>query len=191
MRMKTGLLSEDKVAQKSADISKNGIIDTSGHTLREYLLTPLEDGDMDGYILKEGRTEYMLVIPETAGTLIQKAASEFNTFFHEATGRDLRIVTEADSSDKCISIGETSLLTETDITYDYSELGSDGYKIVTRDDDIYLIGGSDYGSLYAVYELLAQLVEYDFFAEDCYTVAQNVKNIQFKDFNITDIRDFA
>lgn len=141
------------------------------------------------YLVENGKSEYKIVIPEEAGNLIQVAASEFNLFFSEATGVNLPIVTEAGSNDKIISIGETACLDETDITYEYSELGRDGYKIITIDDDLYLIGGSEYGSLYAVYELLEYLVDYDFYAKDCYTVAQGVKEVPLYDFDVTDIPD--
>lgn len=142
-------------------------------------------------LVEQGKSEYKLLISEDAGSLIHMATSEFNQFFSESTGIRLPIVTQADSTDKVISIGETALLKETDITYEYDELGRDGYKILTKGDDLYLIGASDYGSLYAVYGLLEYLVEYDFFAKDCYTVAQGVEDIPLYDFQLTDIPDIS
>lgn len=145
----------------------------------------------DKYIVKDGESEYKLLIPTDAGELIQTAATEFNTFFKEATGLSLTVVTNVSSSDKFISIGQTDALGNTDITYEYSDLGRDGYKIVTKGDDVYLIGGSDRGSLYAVYELLEFLIDYDFFAEDCYTVTRNVTELPLYDFQLMDVPDIA
>ena len=143
------------------------------------------------HLVKDGTSEYKIVIPDDASSLIQIAVSEFNKFFSEATGVSLPVVSDKDikDKDKFISIGETTLLQNTDITYEYEELGRDGYKIITKDDDLYLIGGAEYGSLYAVYELLEYLVEYEFLAEDCYTLAKGITELPLYEFKLTDIPD--
>lgn len=143
------------------------------------------------YIVNKGTTEYQLVVPEKTGSLLGVTVSEFNKFFSEATGLEVSAITDAEtqSGGKYISIGETSLLKQTGISYEYSELGNDGYKIVTKDENIYLIGGSDYGSLYAVYGLLEYLVDFDFFYEDCYTVRKNTSEIPLYDFQVTEVPD--
>ena len=145
------------------------------------------------YLVEDGASGYKIVIPQEAEGLIGIAAQEFNKFFKESTSVELPVITDdqAESDGKYISIGETTLLKSTSITYEYSELGNDGYKIVTQDENIYLIGGADYGSLYAVYELLSYLIEYDFFYQDCYTIAEGVSQIPLYDFDITDIPDIA
>lgn len=141
------------------------------------------------YLLEDGTSTYKLVIPKQESGLAQVAVSEFNKFFSEATGVTLPVITddEIGTAEHFISIGETTLLQETDITHEYEELGRDGYKIVTRGENLYLIGGGEYGSLYAVYELLEHLIDYDFFATDCYTVAKGVSNIPLYEFDLTDI----
>lgn len=145
------------------------------------------------HLVEDGKSEYTIVIPEDAEDLIDIAADEFNKFFSESTDLTLPIVTDkdVDGNGKYISIGETTLLGSTDIQYDYSELGRDGYKIITRGDIIYLIGGGDYGTLYAVYGILSYLVDYDFFYKDCYTVQKGVTEIPLYDFDITDVPDIA
>ena len=121
------------------------------------------------YLVNEGESTYKIVIPKQADGLVQVAAGEFNKFLSESTGVSLPVVTEDEinAGDNYISIGETTLLKETDITHEYDELGRDGYKIVTEGDNLYLIGGGEYGSLYAVYGLLEYLIDYDFFAQYC------------------------
>lgn len=143
------------------------------------------------YLVDEGVSKYKIVVPKQESSLITIATSEFNKFFSESTGVTLPVVTddEIKDGDKYISIGETTVLKETDITYEFDELGRDGYKIVTKGDDLYLIGGAEYGSLYAVYELLEYLIDYDFFAEDCYTLAKGVTQIPLYQFDLTDIPD--
>lgn len=141
------------------------------------------------YLLSAGKSDYRLLIPKDAGNLLQTAASEFNLFFSESTGLTLEVDEEPQDGAKYISIGETALLEKAGIAHDYEELGRDGYKIVTKDSNLYLIGGADYGSLYAVYGLLERLIDYDFFAKDCYTVAQGVTEIPLYDYDLTDIPD--
>lgn len=145
------------------------------------------------YLVNDGVSEYKIVVSKDAGSVIQVAPAEFNKFFSESTGVNLPVVTddEIQSGDKYISIGETTLLKDAGISYDYDELGRDGYKIITEGDNLYLIGGADYGSLYAVYGLLEYIIDYDFFAEDCYTIAQGVEQIPLYEFDITDIPDIA
>lgn len=143
------------------------------------------------YLVKDGASDYKLVLPEDAAGLIQIAASEFNKFFSESTGVTLPVIAdkEVQSGEHYISIGETSLLKETDISYTYDELGRDGYKIVTKDGNLYLIGGREFGSLYAVYEFLEYVIDYKFFAEDCYTLTKGVSDIPLYAFDVTDIPD--
>ena len=144
-------------------------------------------------ILTNGVSTYRLLVPADSSDLITTAAEEFNTFFGEATGTELAVVSDdaVVEGQKYISLGETSLLAETDITYNTSELGSDGFKIVTEGDNIYAVGGSDYGTLYATYELLAKLVNYEYFYKDTYTLNENVKDIALQDFNISEVPDIA
>lgn len=145
------------------------------------------------YLVKDGATDYKLVVPEEASSLILIATSEFNKFVSESTGVQLPVITdkEVKAEDKYISIGETTVLQETDITYEYDELGRDGYKIITEGENLYLIGGADYGSLYATYELLEYLIDYKFFAKDCYRINQGVTQIPLYEFDLTDIPDIA
>ena len=112
---------------------------------------------VDGqYLVNNGETEYKIVIPAETGSLLQLASSDLNRFVAEATGVSIPVVkdSEVTGEGKFISIGKTTLLQDTNISYSYDELGRDGYKIITEGDDLYLIGGEDYGSLYATYELL-------------------------------------
>ena len=123
------------------------------------------------YLANGGATEYKIVIPADASGLVRIASSDFNLFFSKSTGVSIPVITDSEvtGDGSYISVGETTLLQNTNISYSYDELGRDGYKIITKGDDLYLIGGAEYGTLYAVYELLEILVGFDFFAEDCYT----------------------
>lgn len=143
------------------------------------------------YLVNNGATEYKIVIPEESSGLLQIASSDLSRFISEATGVNIPVVTdkEATGDGKYISIGETTLLEDTNITYFADELGRDGYKIITEEDDVYLIGSSDYGSLYAAYELLELLVGWDYFAQDCYTLTKGMTQIPLYAFDLIDVPD--
>jgi len=147
---------------------------------------------VDGqYLVNNGATEYKIVIPENSSGLLQVASADLTRFVSEATGVSIPVITdkEATGEGKFISIGQTTLLKNTDITYSLDELGRDGYKIITEGDDMYLIGGGEYGSMYAAYELLEILVDWDYFAQDCYTLTKGMTQIPLYALNLTDIPD--
>lgn len=143
------------------------------------------------YLLKDGKSGYQLVIPKEAGSLLEVAASEFNKFFGESTNVTLPVVTDdaMENGKPYISIGETAQLKEAGVSYDAAELGRDGYRIVTKEENLYLIGGGDYGSLYAVYGLLETLIDYDFFAKDSYTVKEGVRELPLWQADVTEVPD--
>ncbi len=143
------------------------------------------------YLANYGETQYQIVIPENAGGMVRIASADLNRFFYEATGAYIPVVADSEVSGdgKYISIGNTTILQNTDISYSYEELGNDGYKIITKDDDLYLIGGADDGTMYAAYELLEILVGFDFFAEDCYILTKGMTQVPLYDFDLTDIPD--
>lgn len=149
---------------------------------------PVVDGQ---YLVNNGATEYKIVIPENSSGLLQVASADLARFISEATGVSIPVITdkEATGEGKFISIGQTTLLKNTEITYSLDELGRDGYKIITEGDDMYLIGGGEYGSMYAAYELLSILVDWDYFAQDCYTLTKGMTQIPLYALDLTDIPD--
>ena len=112
-----------------------------------------------------------VVIPDSASDLIKTAAQEFQYLLGIATG--VTVKTQSDVSlthtadGKYISIGETSLLASSGLTIDREELGADGVRIITKDNTVYLVGGSDYGSLYAVYDFMQIVFHYEIVSNFC------------------------
>jgi len=148
---------------------------------------PVSEGD---YLVKDGASEYKILIPQDGDSIIDIAADELKSFFEEATTIELPVTDDGQTvGGKFISIGETSALTSAEIEYSEEELGTDGYKIVEKDKNIYLAGATSYASLYAVYGLLEYLFDYDFFASGCYTINTGVEELPLYKFNITDIPD--
>ena len=151
--------------------------------------------ETDGDFIKNGKTDYIIVIPEDCSNLLYTARDELTYFFEKATDIKLKSTTEdlveQYANSKYISIGETELLEKSGLTIDKSKLGADGHNIFTGDDqNVYLVGGSDYGSLYAVYTFLTLNFNFESYYADCYEIDTGVRNLKLKDFQVTDIPDF-
>ncbi len=143
-------------------------------------------------IVKNGVTKYKVLIPANASTNIQVAKNEFVTFFKEATDIALTVEedTSYDSATKYFSIGKTKLLEEKGLSAE-AELGQDGFRITTKDSSVFMYGYSDFGSLYAVYDLLNCLFDFEPYYTDLVVVNKNVKNLKLCNYEIKEKPDFA
>ncbi len=153
--------------------------------------------DTDRYLVKDGLSDYTIIVPASSSNRSLGAAQkELQFFFEEATGVTLSIEKDNGKTHtadgKYISLGDTSLFASAGITLDTEQLAGEGVRIVTKDDTVYIHGGDDYGLLYAVYDFLQIYFDYDFYFEDCYTIDRSVRNgadLKLKAFNVTDIPD--
>ena len=151
--------------------------------------------DTDRAFIKNGKTEYTIVLPDGAPLSTHQAATEFQYFFEKATGINLPILKDNNgtlqhsASAKYISIGETSLLKSAGISYDKKKLGADGARIVTKDNTIYLVGGGNNGTCYSVYTFMQLVFNFEIYYNDCYTMDTGVKDMPLKNFDVTDIPD--
>ena len=158
--------------------------------------------DMDIDFIKNGKTNYTLVLPKSAKENETIAKREFNKFYTEATGSTIPATVDTglthNANQKYISIGDTELLRSVSdqVVRDYSQLGDDGYRIVTIDNNVYITGAdtdtlphSPYGNIYGVYGFLKLMFNYEYVFVDAWTIDTGVKNLKMKNFNVTDIPD--
>jgi len=154
------------------------------------------------YLVKNGTTDYVLVVPADASDRVELAADEFKVLFKRATNIEIPSVLDnsgdpvlQDKNAKRISIGETALVKEMSeaerkaFGYDSSILGTDGVRIITKDNTAYLLGGSMYGVLYAVYDFMQICFHYEFYYRNCIEIDTDVQNLKMRNFNVTDIPD--
>lgn len=143
--------------------------------------------------IKKGQTDYKIVVPENTPNDIGVARDELTHFFEIATGIKLETITdkdlEHDSRAKYISIGQTNLLKTSGVEVDTNYLTPDGCRIVTKDNTIYIVGGTDIGSLNATYDFLHIVFKYEQYSPDVYEIDRNVKNLSLYNFDVTDIPD--
>lgn len=158
--------------------------------------TPLPgETETENYILKNGASDYKIVIPQKAKGNEVTAANELQAIFLEATGVRLPITSDDDTSvsvsDKLFSVGRTKYFADTGITVDKQQVRADGFKLWTVDDDVYFCGGEDTGTLYSVYEFLYRTLNFETFYADCYTLDKNVRNMKLMDYEVTERPDIA
>ena len=155
----------------------------------------VEENETGKYIVNFQSSDYKIVIPESASDDELFASEEFATFFNEATGCVLPIIKDSgltfNENDKYFSIGRTSILKSANVTADKSVLGRDGVRIKTVGNTVFLCGGEDDGTIFSVYVLLEKLFNYDCFYSDCYYIDTGVTKLELREYDITDIPDFA
>ena len=150
--------------------------------------------ETDQYMVKSGKSDYKILLPENADSNLTVAESELKYFFEAATGVKLDTVVEpayglSHSADgKYISLGATQMLSSSEVVINEEALGTQGVRIVTKDKTVYVTSGTTVGVLNAVYTFLNVVFDYEQFAYDCYTLNKSI-DVKLRDFNVTDIPD--
>lgn len=144
------------------------------------LLPPYDSREFTEFVLAEnGQTDYKIVIEEDATDLEEFAATELQYFFEEATGARLPVVYEDEvtysETAKVISIGDTTFQQASGVTATFDELGASGNKVVNKGSAIILTGAQKYGSMYAVYDFLKYMFNYEFYEKDTFTITKTDK----------------
>ena len=145
-------------------------------------------------LIKDGVSEYVIVMPEKASDTVITATREIKNFFEEATGFSFPVISDTHvdySKDKYISVGKTKLAEKKKFTVSKEQVKEQGFKIKTIGDSIYLLGASDLGTLYSAYEFLKYELEYEYYFTDVYALNRNVANVSLKKYNLTEIPDIG
>jgi hypothetical protein len=147
----------------------------------------------DKDLVKNGQCDYVLVTPKEDSKLLRDAKNEFLYFFEMATGITLKTTTDEglthNPNNKYISLGETTLLQSANVKWDKKQLGTDGVRIVTKDNTIFLVGGSDYGTVNSVYTFMEITFDLEVYYYDCIEIQKNVANKKLAAYDVTDIPD--
>lgn len=147
---------------------------------------PLTDIDL----VKDGKTEYTIVVPFGANDYETYAAEELELYFENASGTDIKIIKDSDATNdtqkKYLAVGHTTLLENSNVDIQKEELGDEGYKIVRKNNTVLMSGYGEYGTLFSVYEFLHHAFGFEPYAIDeiYYDIGLNFK---LPDFNITDV----
>ncbi|MBO7345864.1 MAG: DUF4838 domain-containing protein, partial [Clostridia bacterium] len=124
----------------------------------------------------------------------QFAVNEFLNLFNEATGEKLQALTDSavtvNENSKYIFIGYTKQAEEKQVSAPTAVYTNSGYVIKTIDNSIYIVGGSERGTLFGIYRLLEYILDYDYYYQNVYSLNKNVRDIQLMEYDVKVIPDF-
>lgn len=153
--------------------------------------------DTENYLVKDGASDYVVVVPQKAGSMLTDGKNDFLILFKQATGVSLSVKTDNaienfSTSQKYISLGETTLVEQAGIDkseYSYEKLKNEGIRIITKENTVFLLGGSEFGVNNAVYKFLEIYFNFDHYHISCTEIDKNVTNCMFKNIDVTDVPD--
>lgn len=153
--------------------------------------------DGDGYLVKDGKSDYVVVVPYAASSMISQVKTDFIILFKKATGISLNFkydneALSFDEHSKYISIGDTKLVKSAGISeeeYSSEKIKKEGIRLITKNKSAFILGGSDTGVCNAVYKFLEIYFNYDYYYRNCIEIDQNVTECKFKEMDVTDIPD--
>ena len=132
-------------------------------------------------LIKNGATEYKVVVSETPSELENTALKELIYFFKEATGITLETVLDSQvnytNTAKFISLGNNAYTAQADVEADADVLGDTGLTIQTKGNSVFLLGAKGRGTLHAVYEFLSQAFDYEYFSSNIIQIDRNVTEL--------------
>ena len=79
------------------------------------------------------KAKYAILLSQSATPSERFASQELLTFFRQATGIELPVVTQVQADEKYFSVGNTPLFAKFGETLDRRELNTDGVRVFTKD----------------------------------------------------------
>ena len=152
--------------------------------------------ETENYLVKDSATDYKILLPSEPKDYERYSAELLNKYYNLSTGINFEIVYDRDVNDsdtgKYISLGDTSLARKSGVSVSVDKFGSSGYRIFTKDDDVYITGSRSQlreGTYYGTLEFLEHTIDWAFYAMDeiQYSVLSDIK---FLNFDITEIPEF-
>jgi len=116
-------------------------------------------------LVVDGVSDYVIVRGENAYISEVTASTELQKYLKQISGVEIPIVTDATAPvEKEIVVGKTNR--ESDGEFNRDELGDDGLVIKSNGQKLFLVGGEQRGTLYAVYEFLESYLGCRFYTAD-------------------------
>ena len=114
--------------------------------------------DTDIVLVSNGQSDYTVVVPTESTAAEDYAADMLITQFERATGVSLSVREDngqkLDANQKVLSIGRTSIMQDSGLKVEESELTCDGYKLKRYGETVLLCGAEDSGTIYSVIDFL-------------------------------------
>ena len=143
------------------------------------------------YLVKDGKSDYVVVLPDSPVNWESHAANELVDNIFKATSVTLQIKSESEVTDnqKKIVIGNTSFTEQAEVSAPVAEYGARGFVVKEISGNVYIVGGDTQGTLYGVYEFLHQQFGYEPYAIDEIYIETGVTEEKLLAFNMSEIPD--
>lgn len=145
----------------------------------------------NGYIVKDGQSEYAIVYSAKAELCEKFAACELQKYLWSVTGVSLPVVKENTASTllKGIFVGATHAFYKEFGELDPKTLKTDGFVIKTKKEKLFIQGATACGTLYGVYDYLEKSCGVRFLDIHCEIVPQK-EELPFLEWNEMEIPAF-
>ena len=153
-------------------------------------------------LVKNGQSNYSIVIAADAGPLVIKAASEMDKYIKAVSGADLPVKKDnAAASGNEILVGNSTHLKQLGINVSAASLGDEGFLIQTVNNHLVIIANKDKGVLYGVYTFLESYLGCRMYSSDVMKIPQKstitlskikdreVPVVQYRDLYYSDAYD--
>jgi hypothetical protein len=108
-------------------------------------------------LLKNGKSDYVIVVAEQADSMSLLAVSEMQKYLEQIGGVRLNIVSDAvPVAAHEIAIGQNQRFAGAGLSDQLAGMNEDGFLILTREEKLFIAGGKDKGTLYGVYTFLEE-----------------------------------
>ena len=152
--------------------------------------------EREDYLVENGKSNYILVIPAKATEYEIEAAKLIQNYIYYSTSVSLEIMEddalESYKNKKVISIGNTSLFCQAGISIPYDEYLNSGFRLITKNDVLYISGSlstNRYGTFYGASEFLSEMIGLEVYASD--EINYNYSNtLKMKSFDVVEIPEF-
>lgn len=150
----------------------------------------VEESDIK--LVKDGTSDYSILLNQEYGPAEEYAALEFNRILNEAAGIELPVTTDADLSvsTKYISIGDTLMSEEANVKPTLEVYDRNGFHIKSYKDGLVINAPQKSGLIYGVYRFFEKNCDYMYYDVDTFKINRN-KTVELKKFDFQDWPDFT
>ena len=122
-----------------------------------------------GYIVKDGVSEYTILMPEELDDNLKVAVADLQYGIEETCGYKMPTTTVYDENKKYLSVGKTALYEENKEQLVGDGLGADELRVLTVGDDVIMVGETNRATCYAVYDFMETTFDFKWYTyEDAY-----------------------
>lgn len=130
-----------------------------------FLFTLAEHISAQNYLFKDGQSEYSIVVPAETSLTEQTAALEFQKYIHQISGAMIPIVRLPKPSAKHIFIGYHDEIGKM-VGVNRPDVDDESFTYMTLDDDLFIYGGSNRGTMFGVFFFLEHELGVHWYAGD-------------------------